>query len=73
MCIGVELKVESMVRGVEKPQLIIETKVIATMRRTTKRRFAIAPWLGIVDVGVRWRGECRSSGSCQCFHADCED
>ena len=41
-----------MVRGVEKPLLIIETKVIATMRRRTKRRFAIAPWLGIVDVVV---------------------
>lgn len=53
MCIGAELKVESMVRGEEKAQLITETKVIATIRRTRKRRLAIAPWLGMVDVVVK--------------------
>ena len=53
LCIGVELKVESIVRGEEKAQLITETKVIATIRRTRKRRLAIAPWLGMVDLGVK--------------------
>lgn len=53
LCIGVELNVESIVRGEEKPQLITETKAIAAIRRTRKRRLAIAPWLGIVDVVVR--------------------
>ena len=50
LCIGVEPKVESMFRGGEKAQLITDTKVIAAIRRTRKRRLAIAPWLGIVDV-----------------------
>ena len=49
-CIGVELNVESIFRGEEKAQLITETKAIAAIRRTRKRRLAIAPWLGIVDV-----------------------
>ncbi len=53
LCIGVELNVESMVRGEDKAQLITETKAIAAIRRTRKRRFAIAPWLGIVGVFVR--------------------
>ena len=53
LCIGVELNVELIVRGEEKPQLITETKAIAAIRRTRKRRLAIAPWLGIVDVVVR--------------------
>lgn len=53
LCIGVELNVESTVRGEDKAQLITETKAIATMRRTRKRRLAIAPWLGIMGVVVR--------------------
>lgn len=48
-----EPNVESMVRGEEKAQLITETKVIAAIRRTRKRRLAIAPWLGIMDVVVK--------------------
>lgn len=59
-CIGVEPKVESIVRGEEKTQLITDTKVIAAIRRTRKRRLAIAPWLGIVDIVWKsskgWRG-----------------
>lgn len=53
LCIGVELKVELTVRGEENTQLITETKVIAAIRRTRKRRFAIAPWLGILDMVER--------------------
>ena len=53
LCIGVELNVESVGRGEDKAQLITETKAIATIRRTRKRRLAIAPWLGIVGVVVR--------------------
>ena len=48
-----ELNFELTGRGDDKAQLITETKAIATIRRTRKRRLAIAPWLGIVDVVVR--------------------
>ena len=77
-CIGVELNVESTVRGEEKAQLITETKAIAAIRRTRKRRLAIAPWLGIVDVIVRkFLRDAESgvsvSGNCQCFQANSED
>ena len=50
MCVGVEVKGGSILCGEEKAQLITETKVIAAIRRTRKRRLAIAPWLGIMDV-----------------------
>ena len=53
LCIGVERNVESVGRGEDRAQLITETKAIATIRRTRKRRLAIAPWLGIVGVVVR--------------------
>ena len=53
VCIGVELNFESTGRGDDKAQLITEMKAIATIRRTRKRRLAIAPWLGIADVVVR--------------------
>ena len=49
-CIGVERNVETLGRGEDRAQLITETKAIATIRRTRKRRLAIAPWLGIVGV-----------------------
>lgn len=46
-CIGTELKLASGSRGRAKAQLIIETRQIAAIKRTRKRRFDVWPGFGM--------------------------